>query len=312
MKPEIVLTRAIYGPAMTALDHEYTLHKLWTAPDRQAYLKEHGARIRGVVTTTTVGLSTAEMDAMPNLEIVASFSRSLGAMDLAVAKQRGIIVTNVPLPISPEVGELAVGLLLSIARRIVEADRYVRAGKWEAAPFQMGRALRDMRCGVVGLGEVGMNFAKRAEPFVKSLAYFDIAPKPGVSYQYYSDLEAMARDSDCLVVTITSNAATRNIVNARILDALGTDGFLVNVSRGAVVDQDALIAALREKRIAGAGLDVFADEPRVPAELRQLDNVVMTPHIGSSTREVREERMRNVLANLRAHFSMQPVLTRLA
>ncbi len=297
---------------MAALDREYTLHKLWTAPDPQAYLQEIGGRVRGVVTTTLVGLSRAQIDAMPKLEIVACFSKSCGAMDLALAKERGIIVTNVPLPIAPEVGELALGLLLSAARRIAEADRYVRAGKWESAPFQMGRALRNMRCGILGLGEVGMNFAKRAEPFVKSLSYCDVAPKPAVPYQYCSDLEAMARDSDCLVITVTSSPATRGIVNARIFDALGADGFLVNVSRGAVVDQNALIAALREKRIAGAGLDVFADEPRVPAELRQFDNVVMTPHIGSSTREVREERMKNVLANLRAHFSGEPVLTRIA
>jgi hydroxypyruvate reductase len=309
MKPEILLTRAIYAPAMAVLDREYTVHRLWTATDPDAFVRHVGANIRGVVTTTLTGLQPAHMEALPKLEIIACFSKSCGAVDRAAAKRRGIIITNVPLSISKEVGELGMGLLISITRRIAEADRFVRAGKWEANPFQMGRGLTGMRCGILGLGEVGMHFARRAEPFFMALAYCDVAPKPDVPYQFYSDLAAMARDCDCLVVTVTSTPATRNIVNAGILEALGPDGFLVNVSRGTVVDQDALIAALRDKRIAGAALDVFADEPRVPAELRQLDNVVMTPHIGSSTREVREERMRNLLANLSAHFSGQPVLT---
>jgi lactate dehydrogenase-like 2-hydroxyacid dehydrogenase len=207
------------------------------------------------------------------------------------------------------VADLALGLLIAVMRRICEADRFVRAGKWPAGPFPMGSELRGKTCGIVGLGNIGRGVARRAEAFGMSVCYYGPRQKPDAAYPYYADLEAMARLSDCLVVACPATAATRNLVDGRILDALGPEGFLINVARGAIVDEPALIAALTSRRIAGAGLDVFRDEPRVPAELIAMEHVVIVPHIGSYTREIREERGAKLLANLRAHFAGKPVLT---
>jgi lactate dehydrogenase-like 2-hydroxyacid dehydrogenase len=199
------------------------------------------------------------------------------------------------------------GLVVAVMRRICESDRFVRSGQWLTRTMAMGRELGGKTCGIVGLGAIGRQVAKLAQAFGMSVRYHGPRRKDDTAWPYHTDLEELARLSDCLVVTCPLTPATRGLVGARILDALGPDGFLVNVARGPVVDEQALIAALRGGRIAGAGLDVYWDEPRVPAELLAMENVVLTPHMGSSTREVREERGRKLLANLRAHFGGQPV-----
>lgn len=297
---------------MAELEREFTVHKPWTAKDPEALLSEVSGRVRGVVTTGLVGLSRAQMEALPRLEIISSFGNPRGTVDLAVAKARGVMVTNTPDFISPIVADLALGLLIAVMRRIVEGDRFVRAGKWPQGPLPAGRDLGGKTCGIVGLGRIGREIAKRVQACGMSVCYHGPRRKADVSYPYYPDLEAMARESDSLVVICPLTPATRNLVDARILDALGPEGFLVNVARGPVVNQEALIAALKNKRIAGAGLDVFWDEPQVPAQLTTMDNVVLSPHLGSSTREIRDERGRKLLANLRAHFAGKPVLNPVA
>jgi hydroxypyruvate reductase 2 len=229
-------------------------------------------------------------------------------VDLGLAKGRGVIVTNTPDSITEDVADLAMGLIVAVMRRIAEADRFVRAGKWKAGVFPPGSGLGGKTCGIIGLGAIGKGIAKRAEAFGMSVCYHGPRRKEGATYAYYPDLVSLARESDCLVVACTSTPETRNLVNSRILDALGPDGYLINIARGPIVDEQALIAALREKRIAGAGLDVFWDEPRVPAELAAMEQVVLAPHIGSTTREIREERGAKLLANLRAHFAGKSVL----
>jgi lactate dehydrogenase-like 2-hydroxyacid dehydrogenase len=194
-------------------------------------------------------------------------------------------------------------------RRIAEADRFVRAGRWLSGLLEPGTGLGGKTCGIIGLGAIGREIAKRAQAFGMSVRYNGPRRKDGVDYPFDPDLESLARASDCLVVACPSTPQTRNLVNAHILDALGPEGYLVNIARGPIVDEPALIAALKARRIAGAGLDVFWDEPRVPAELAAMEQVVLAPHIGSTTREVREERGRKLLANLRAHFAGQPVPT---
>ncbi|OGA48124.1 MAG: hypothetical protein A3G24_00820 [Betaproteobacteria bacterium RIFCSPLOWO2_12_FULL_62_13] len=309
MKPEILVTKPIYAPTLAQLEREYTVHKLWTARDPDAFIKEVSGNVRGVVTTGLAGLSRAQMEALPGLEIIASFGNPRGTVDLAAAKERGVVVTNTPDYISTIVADLALGLLIAAMRCIAEGDRFVRAGKWPQGPIAPGCDLAGKTCGIVGLGRIGRGIAARVQACGMSVCYHGPHRKDDVSYPYYPDLEAMARESDCLVVICPLTPATRNLVDARILDALGPESFLVNVARGPVVNREALIAALREKRIAGAGLDVFWDEPRVPPELAVMENVVLTPHMGSATREIREERGRKVLANLRAHFAGKPVLT---
>jgi lactate dehydrogenase-like 2-hydroxyacid dehydrogenase len=309
MKPDILLLTPLYAPTLAELELEFTVHKLWTAPDPDAFMHELSGRVRGAVTTGLAGFKRSHVEALPKLEIIACFGTAHGTLDLAAAKERRVIVTNTPDWMTETVADLALGLLIAVMRRICEADRFVRAGKWPAGPFPMGSELRGKTCGIVGLGNIGRGVARRAEAFGMSVCYYGPRQKPDVAYPYHADLEAMARLSDCLVVACPATAATRNLVDARILDALGPEGFLINVARGAIVDEPALIAALTSRRIAGAGLDVFRDEPRVPAELIAMEHVVIVPHIGSYTREIREERGAKLLANLRAHFAGKPVLT---
>ena len=309
MRPEILVLVPIYAPTLAELEREYTVHKLWTAHDPDALVKGVSGRVRGVVTTGSSGMSSSLFEPLPRLEIIACFGTPRGTVDLAVAKGRGVVVTNTPDSITEDVADLAMGLIVAVMRRIAEADRFVRAGRWLSGLLPPGTGLGGKTCGIIGLGAIGLRIAKRAEAFGMSVCYHGPRRKEGVAYAYYPELAGLARESDCLVVACPATPRTRSLVDARILDALGPDGYLINIARGPIVDEQALIAALREKRIAGAGLDVFWDEPRVPAELAAMEQVVLAPHIGSTTREIREERGVKVLANLRAHFAGKPALT---
>jgi hydroxypyruvate reductase len=311
MKPEILALVPIYAPTLAELEREYTVHKLWTAPDPHALMRQVAGNVTVAVTTGLAAYSRRHVEALPKLKLIACFGNPHGiaADDRAAASERGVIVTNTPDSITTVVADLAFGLLLAVMRRIAEGDRFVRAGKWPAGPLAPGRDLAGKTCGIVGLGRIGLEIARRAEAFGMAVRWHGPRAKPHVPYPWHADIEELARVSDCLVVICPLIPETHGLVNARVLEALGPDGHLVNVARGPVVDQAALVAALKEKRIAGAGLDVYWDEPRVPAELAAMDNVVLTPHIGSTTREIREERGRKLLANLRAHFAGKPVPT---
>ena len=311
-KPEILITRPFYAPMMAELEREFTAHKLWLAKDPGALLKEVSGRLRVVVTTGLVGFSPAEMDALPRLKLIACYGNPhSGMVDLAVAAARDVIVTNTPDNITQTVADLALGIIIATMRRIAEGDRFVRAGKWLQGPLAPGRDLDRKICGVVGLGRIGREIARRVEACGMSVCYHGPHRKHDVPYPYHPDLEAMAREIDCLVVMCPLTPATRDLVSPRVIAALRPGSFLVNIARGPVVNQDALIAALQEKRIAGAGLDVFWDEPQVPAELLAMDNVVLSPHLGSATIEIREERGRKLLANVRAYFAGEPVPNRM-
>ena len=308
MKPELLLVRPIYEPAMAELERDFTMHKPWTAPEPDAYIRQACGNVRAAVTTTTAGFSRGEFEALPRLEILGCFGPYYELVDVAAAKERGVIVTHTPDSTAEPVADLAMGMIVAVMRRLCEADRFVRAGKWPAGMFGAGREVRGKTCGIVGLGRIGREIATRAAGFGMNICYHGPRLKDGVAYPYYADLESMARESDVLVVTCKLTPATRNLVDARVLGALGADGFLVNVARGAIVDEDALIAALAGGRLAGAALDVFRDEPRVPAALLEMDNVVLAPHMGTSTREIRDERSRKLLTDLRAFFAGKPLL----
>jgi lactate dehydrogenase-like 2-hydroxyacid dehydrogenase len=219
-----------------------------------------------------------------------------------------VAVTLTPDSTAEPVADLAMAMILALLRRVCEADRFVRAGKWPSAVFDSGRDVGGKTLGIVGFGRIGTEIAKRAAGFDMAVCYYGPRRKDGVAYPYFDDLEALAREADLLAVTCPLIPATRNLVDRKILSALGPDGFLINVARGAVVDEQALVAALETRRIAGAALDVFVDEPHVPAALTKMDNVVLTPHMGTSTREIREERTRKMLASLRAHFAGEPLV----
>lgn len=308
-KPVLLVLHKIFQPTLSALESAYTVHKLWLAEDRDAMLKSLAPRVRGVVTSGLGGCDAATMQALPKLEIIASFGSPRNTLDLAAARARNIVCTRTPDAITESVADLALGLMIDVMRRIAAGDRFIRAGGWEKELARPGNEVRGKRCGIVGFGRIGQGVAKRALAFDMPVCYFGPNKKDS-PLPYYSDLAAMAAAVDVLVVCCPLTPQTRDLVNTKVIEALGRGnggGFLVNVARGPVVNEVALISALQEKRLAGAGLDVFWDEPRVPAALMEMDNVVMVPHIGSSTMEVRVERGRKVLANLTAHFAGQAV-----
>ena len=307
LKPEILLTIPLYPPVLAQLEAEFTVHKLWTAPDRDAFIEEVGEGVRAVVTTGLLGCPRSFLERMPKLELIACFGTPHGTVDQQAAAERGIPVTNTPDRIAGTVAELAAGMAIALMRRIVENDRFVRAGRWPQGAPRAGNTLIGKRCGIVGLGRIGRETATRLEAFGMAVSYQGPRRKADVAYTYHEGVESLARESDCLIVTCPSTPETRNLVDRHVLEAIGPGGFLVNVARGPIIDEAALTQALKDKRIAGAALDVFWNEPRVPAALIEMDNVILLPHIGSTTIEIREERGRKLMANLRAHFAGQPL-----
>jgi len=309
-KIDVLVTGPLQPWLMSAVERDFRVHKLWLASDRDAFLKEHGEQIRGVVTSALYGAKAPLIDALPKLEIIASFGVGFDTIDLEAARRRKIVVTNTPDVLTDCVADTAIALLLAVTRRICEADRFLRAGKWSQGRFPLATKVGGKNCCIAGLGNVGSAIAFRAKGFGMTIGYYDPYPKRDPGYHRYDNLETMAREADFLMLALPGGEQTHHAINARILSALGPKGFLINVARGSVVDQAALVKALVAGEIAGAGLDVFEDEPTVPPELIKLDNVVLTPHIASGTHETREAMGQLTFANLEAYFSGKPVVTR--
>ncbi|TCT08142.1 2-hydroxyacid dehydrogenase [Aquabacter spiritensis] len=270
--------------------------------DVEGAVAAHGAAVRGVVTRGRLPVTDALMARLPKLEIVANFGVGYDTVDAAAAARRGVVVTNTPDVLNEEVADLTLGLLLATVREIPQSDRYLRAGKWASAPFPLGATLRDRSVGLVGMGRIGQAIARRLAAFGLPIAYHSRNPAPDVPYRHYPNLADLARDVDTLILILPGGPATRGLVDAEILAALGPRGILINVARGSVVDEPALIAALEAGTILAAGLDVFADEPNVPEALRARDNVVLLPHVGSATHFTRAAMGQLVVDNLRAWF----------
>lgn len=305
MKPEVVVLAPIYGPAITALEAEYTVYKLWELADQTQYPKN----VRAAVTSGLAGFDGKILESFPNIGIIACFGVGHGTLDLAAAAKRNIVVTNTPDSSADAVADVALGLILTVMRRLCVADRFVRAGQWPKGGFPLATGLKEKTCGIVGLGKIGRGIAARVTACGMSVGYYGRSKKADVDYRYFSDVKELAAASDCLVVSCAARPETYHLVNAEVLSALGAQGFIVNIARGSIIDQPALIAALKSGGIAGAGLDVFEDEPNVPQELMAMENDVLLPHIGTSTRDIREERSRIVLENVRRYFAGEPALT---
>lgn len=308
-KQEIVITAPMYPPTLAALDADFVTHRLWEARDRASFLAGLADRVTAIATMGETGANAALMDALPKVKIIASNSVGVDAIDLAAAKARGIVVSNTPAVLTECVADLGMALTLAVARRVVEGDRYVRSGQWPKGALGFGTKLGGKTMGIVGMGRIGQALAQRAAAFGMTVIYHSRHKKAEVAYPYYDDLAAMAKASDFLVLIIPGGAATRNLVDARILAALGPKGFLINIARGSVVDEPALVKALQDGVIAGAGLDVYADEPRVPQALFAMDNVVLQPHQASATHETRTAMGQLMIDNLKAHFAGKPLLT---
>lgn len=264
----------------------------------QDWLREHGARFELMATSARFGASPELVDALPNLKAISSFGVGYETFDLAQARARGIPIGYTPDVLNDCVADTAFGLLMDAARQFSAADRFVRAGRWLDGQYPMSTRVSRKKLGIVGLGRIGRVVARRASGFDMEIRYHNRRPVDDVAYPHEPSLTALARWADFLVVIAAGGAATRHLINAEVLDALGPQGFLVNVARGSVIDEAALVSALQERRIAGAGLDVYQDEPRVPSALFALDNVVLLPHVASATQETRRDMAQRVLDNL--------------
>lgn len=309
-RPDILML-APMPAVIDRLSDAFTLHRLWLEADRDRFLRETGPNIRGLAASTLAASPvTAEvLDRLPALEIIANFGVGYDNIDAADATRRGVIVTNTPGVLDEEVADLAIGLLLATIRQLPQADRYVRQGRWLEGRFPLSPTLRGRRIGIVGMGLIGQAIARRLEGFGVGIAYHSRRPADDVTYDYHPTLLGLAETSDTLIVIVPGTPATRHMIDMPVLKALGGDGVLINVSRGSVVDQDALIAALSSGTILSAGLDVYADEPRVPQALIDMPQVVLLPHIGSASAHTRDAMGALVAANLISWFEGKGALT---
>lgn len=288
------------------LQEAFTVHERLHEGER-AQFASTAPRIRAITCGGESRVSAELIAQLPALEIIAVMGVGYDGVDVAAAKARGVMVTHTPDVLNDDVADLAIALMLAISRQLVRADAFVRSGEWNKGPMELGRKMSGSRLGLVGIGRIGQRIARRAAAFDMHVAYTARHARPELPYPYFSDAAALAAESDYLVVITPGGAATRRLIDANVLRALGPKGILVNVARGSVVDEAALIEALEKKEIAGAALDVFANEPDVPERLRRLPNVLLAPHIGSATHATRQAMADLVVANLRAHFSGQPL-----
>jgi lactate dehydrogenase-like 2-hydroxyacid dehydrogenase len=306
MTIEILQTHPLLASCEAALAARYTVHKLHEQADKQDWLAANGARIRAHAGS---GVQADLMDKLPNLEIIASFGVGYDNIDTAAARARNIRVTNTPDVLNDAVAELTIGLMVALARRIPQADQFVRQGKWPSGNFGLFSELTGKTVGILGLGRIGKEIAVRAQAMKMRVVYYGRHHQPSVPYIYYDKLEDMARDSDWLVVIAPGGKGTEGIVSRQVLEALGPKGRLVNVARGTLIDETAMVELLVNGGLGGAALDVFENEPQVPAELLALDNVVLSPHQGSATHQTRDAMGALLVANLERHFAGEPLIS---
>ena len=309
--PVEILMIAPMAPVESALAADFRIHHLPPAAERAAFFQQHGAGIRGIVTYSGGGIvDRTLLQALPAVEIVGNMGVGYESVDLNATRERGLIVTNAGSVNAVDVAEHAFGLLLDVARGIAAGDRHVRAGLWASkGRVKLTHRASGRKLGIVGLGHIGLAVAKRAAGFEMVVSYHNRKPRADVAYRYVSDIVELARDADFLVVATPGGAHTHHLINAAVIAALGPEGILVNVGRGSVVDESALVDALVSGRLGGAGLDVFEDEPRVPEALLTLPNVVLQPHVGGATYEGIAASVDILLRNLQLHFAGKPVLT---
>jgi len=310
-KPDVLLVGHKKPVIMAGLEPNVTLHKLIDATDKDAFLGSLSDRIRAIaVCYTNERIDAAFMRRFPKLEQVSSFGVGYDHIDAKWAGEHGIIVTHTPEVLNEEVADTALGLLLCTVREFPQADRYLRAGKWPQAQYPLTRAtLRNRTVGMVGMGRIGKAIGRRLEAFGVPVVYHARNRVADVSYEYYASLLEMARDVDTLMVIVPGGAATKNMIDVEVLKALGPNGIVINMARGSVIDEPALIEALKNRTIYSAGLDVFAKEPHVPKELIGMDHVVLFPHLGSSTEVTRAAMDQLVVDNIMAWAAGKPALT---
>lgn len=309
-KPAVLLVSRLPEPLAGRLRERFDCHAL--ADVDAAGLQALAPQLRGMVATGESLVSRALMASLPALEVISVLGVGYDGIDMAAARERGICVTHTPGLSTDDIADFAMALLLTAARQVVNADQFVRRGDWSTGRFPMTRRVSGARLGIIGLGRIGRAVAQRALAFGMEIAYTGRTAKADAPYRWCSDAQTLAASVDFLVVCASGGADTRALVNADVLAALGPSGVLVNIARGSIVDEDALITALRERQILAAGLDVFCHEPHVPPALLALDNVVLTPHMASTTGATVQAMFDLTFANLAAHFDGLPVPTPVA
>lgn len=310
MKHDVLVIWPNRPEQMAALDAAYALHRYDLATDPMALLAEVSDKITAVVTTGGKGLNAEQIQKLPNLKVVASSGVGYDSIDIAACTERGIVVTNTPDVLTDDVADTAIMLLLGARRQLVQADRYVRSGDWGSkGPYPLLSGMRGKRLGIVGLGRIGQAIASRAAPMGPEIAYTGRSQKSDVTYKFEPDLKNLATWADILVVATSGGEETRGLIGADIISALGPQGTLINIARGSVVDETAMIAALKSGELGWAGLDVYWNEPNINPELWPLENTTLYPHHASGTFETRGAMAQLVVDNLAAFFQGQPLLT---
>ena len=318
-KPDVLLPVPMPPLVQHGLAAQFNVIESWRDSDPEAAIANIAPSLRFIATGVPIltegvarPLDAAFIARFPQLEMIANLGVGYDNIDVTAAAARHIIVTNTPDVLTDETADTAFGLLLCAVRQLPQAERYLRAGRWREKAFPVSASLRNRTMGIIGLGRIGKAIARRGEAFGLKIVYNGRRPQPDVSYPFFASLEDMARACDILMVATPGGPETKNLVDARILDALGPNGVLVNIARGTVVDEPALIKALKEKRILSAGLDVFADEPRVPTELLAMEHVVLLPHVGSASGPTRDLMSQLVVDNLVAFASGNAPVTPIA
>jgi len=310
MMEDIVLIGPLLDTVAHTLDDQYRVHRYFQSDHPEQMLADVADRVRAVVTDGGRGVEASILEQLPNCKIVSVFGVGVDAVDIEYCRSAGIAVTNTPDVLSDDVADLAVALMLAVSRNLVNADQYVRSGRWQAeGAMPLTHRMSGKRAGILGMGSIGLRLCKRLEAFDMDVAYCNRRRRSDVQTRYVATLEELASESDYLIIAASASADTEKMVNRKILETLGSEGILINISRGSLVDEPALIDALRNNTIKAAGLDVFEDEPNVPDALVQLDNVVLQPHQASATHETRKAMGKVVADNLDRFFSGRPLLT---
>jgi lactate dehydrogenase-like 2-hydroxyacid dehydrogenase len=309
MKPELLVLKPLLPGQMEQLDSQFVLHHVYQTPEPASLIESVGARIRGVVTSGASGVGQDMLARLPALEIVASSGVGTDSIDIPACQARGVPVTNTPDVLNDDVADTGIALILGAMRQLVQGHAYARDGSWaRKGPMPLTRSVRGKTLGIVGLGRIGKELAERASALKMKIAYTGRKPQD-TPYEFVADLHELARRADVLALTCPGGAATRHLINASVLEALGAQSWLVNLARGSVVDEAALIAALRQGTIGGAALDVFENEPHIDPAFSTLENVLLYPHHASGTVETRNAMSQLVVDNLLAHFGGKPLVT---
>lgn len=312
MTRKILAMGKLLPAEMEELDRNFDVIRLWKEADPESAIHENSRDIRAVLSTyNSPKVSRSLMEALPNLELIVQYGVGYDNIDIEAAKSYQITVTNTPDLVTEDTADIALSLMLCAARRIVEGDMYIRVGKWAGgnSQFPYGTSMADKTVGIAGMGRIGCAIAKRSEAFGMNVIYNGPGEKHDLDYQYFPDIKEMAASCDFLVVACPGGPETENLIDLEVLQSLGRSGFLINIARGSVVNEKDLLIALSSKYIAGAGLDVFKNEPNVPCELFSMDNVVLLPHIGTLTVETRSKMGQLCINNLMAYFEGKQVFT---